>query len=135
MHSAWGMLRDLAPQISLIFAMLPDGISGLTDGRSRIWLDKRLDAVERRCALMHELIHVEHGHTGCQGPRIERNVRHETARRLVAFDGLLEAAEWCHSTDELAGELGVTHDVATDRLEALTDRERRRLRASSWRAP
>ena len=135
MHGAWGMLRDLAPQMSLIFAMLPDGISGLTDGRSRIWLDARLDEVERRCALMHELLHVEHGHTGCQGPRAERRVRMEAARRLIAFERLLESYRWCHGPTELAEELSVTREVLADRLEGLTGRERRRLAAACMHSP
>lgn len=121
MHSTWRMLRDLAPRVSLFFALLPD----LTHGWSRIWLDD----VERRCALMHELVHIEHGHTSCQGPRVERKVRHETAKRLVPMDRLLEASRWSPEASEVAEELTVTADVLTDRIEVLTDRERRKLRA------
>lgn len=130
-----GLLRDLAPQVSLLFALLPDGLSGLTDGRSRIWLDKRLDAIERRCALMHELVHIGHGHTGCQGPRVERRVRHGSARRLIAFEQLLEAHRWSQEPAELAEALTVTIDVLRDRLEAFTDRERRKLRAACTHSP
>ncbi|WP_374189474.1 hypothetical protein [Sinomonas cellulolyticus] len=64
-------------------------------------LDKRLDPVERRCALMHELVHIEHGHTGCQGPRTERRVRHEAGRRLISPTHLLEAYRWTEHPEEL----------------------------------
>lgn len=135
MHSTWGLLRDLAPHVSLFFAMLPDGLSGLTDGHSRVWLDNRLDPAERRCALMHELVHVEHRHTGCQGPRVERRVREETARRLISPTHLLEAYRWTQHPAELAAELGATEAVVRDRLESLSDRERRRLVTASMHTP
>ena len=134
MFSPWGALRELA-HVTLHFIVMPDGALGRTDGRRRIWLDKRLQQVERRCALTHELVHLERGHTSCQGPRAERQVREETARRLVGFDELLEAYRWTQHPSELADELWVTVDVVHDRLAALSDEERARLAVSSARLP
>ena len=37
-------------------------------GATVIWLDPRMTQAERRCALTHELVHLEHGHRGCQPP-------------------------------------------------------------------
>jgi hypothetical protein len=114
---------------------MPDGALGRTDGRRRIWLDKRLQQAERRCALTHELVHLEQGHTSCQSPRVERQVREETARRLIPFDDLLRAYRWTQHPAELAEELWVTADVVLDRLAALSDEQRGKLAACSARLP
>lgn len=134
MFSPWGALRELT-HVTLHFILMPDGAPGRTDGRRRIWLDKRLQQAERRCALTHELVHLERGHTSCQGPRVERRVRAETARRLVPFEHLLEAYRWTQHPAELADELWVTVDVVRDLLEALTEGERAALAASGTRLP
>jgi hypothetical protein len=132
--SPWGALRELA-HVTLHFIVMPDGALGRTDGRRRIWLDKRLQQAERRCALTHELVHLERGHTSCVGARAERAVREETARRLIPFEDLLEAYRWTQHPAELADELWVTADVVHDRLAALSDEERGKLAASSARLP
>lgn len=44
---------------------------------------------ERRCTLTHELIHIECGHSGCQPPAVELEVRVEAARRLIPLDDRL----------------------------------------------
>ncbi|MEA5454828.1 ImmA/IrrE family metallo-endopeptidase [Sinomonas sp. JGH33] len=126
MFSPWGALRELT-HVTLHFVVMPDGAAGRTDGVARIWLDKRLQQAERRCALTHELVHLEHGHTRCQGPRVERRVRAEAARRLIRFEHLEDAYRWTQHPAELADELWVTSGVVLDRLEALTDEERARL--------
>jgi len=132
--SPWGALRELA-HVTLHFIVMPDGALGRTDGRRRIWLDKRLQQAERRCALTHELVHLERGHTSCQGPRAEQRVREETARRLISFDDLVEAYRWTQHSAELADELWVTVDVVQDRLAALNDGERRQLASLCARLP
>ncbi|WP_136611805.1 ImmA/IrrE family metallo-endopeptidase [Sinomonas albida] len=130
MFSPWGALRELT-HVTLHFILMPDGAPGRTDGQARIWLDKRLQQAERRCALTHELVHLEHGHTRCQAPRIERLVREETARRLIRIEDLCEAYRWTQHPAELAEELWVTADVVQDRLTALTEDEQTRLAASA----
>ncbi|NUP74612.1 MAG: ImmA/IrrE family metallo-endopeptidase [Sinomonas sp.] len=133
MFSPWGALRELT-HVTLHFIVMPDGAPGRTDGRARIWLDKRLQQAERRCALTHELVHLEWGHTSCQGPRVERRVREETARRLIGLNQLAEAYRWTQHPAELAEELWVTVEVVRDRLEHLSGEERDRL-AGSARPP
>lgn len=106
---------------------MPDGVPGRTDGLRVIWLDTRLQQVERRCALTHELVHLERGHDGCQEPRIERQVCAETARRLIPVDDLCKHAAWTSNVHELADELWVTERVVTDRLQSLTPEESAQL--------
>lgn len=100
-----------------------EGRSGETDGRGVIRLDHRLLQVERRCTLMHELIHLERGHEGACSDAVEREVDREVARRLVPFDALLEAARWARDANELAEELWVTPTVLAARFETLAPRE------------
>jgi len=102
---------------------MPDGIPGRTNGRDVIWLDKRLSQVERRCALTHELIHIERSHFGCQPPAIEARVCAETARRLIPLDLLAKALTWSPYAHELADELWVTQEVLQDRFNHLSEDE------------
>lgn len=126
MFDPWGALRRLT-HIHISFVRMPDGAPGRTDGLRVIWLDNRLQQDERRCTLMHELIHLERGHAGCQPPRIEYGVRAETARRLIAIEALCKHAAWASGIHELAEELWVTPEVATDRLQTLTPQETAQL--------
>lgn len=101
---------------------LPDGVQVLrvrldhvpacTDGTT-IWLDASLTPTEERCALTHELVHVERGDTGPQPPAIEWRVRAETARRLIPNLG--DVPPWT-PLPELAWDHGVTIDVVLDRI-------------------
>ena len=50
-------------------------LSAVADGHSTIWLDQRLTVVEARCALAHELVHLELGHDGHQPSAIEASRR------------------------------------------------------------
>jgi len=102
---------------------MPDNVPGRTNGTDIIWLDNRLQQVERRCVLAHELVHVERRHIGCQPPAVERSVRIETARRLIPIGELCRHVAWARSHAELADELWVTEMVLTDRLSSLTPDE------------
>ncbi|SEE24732.1 protein of unknown function [Arthrobacter alpinus] len=126
MFDPWGTLRRLT-HIHVSFVRMPDGAPGRTDGLRVIWLDKQLQQVERRCALAHELVHIELGHDGCQRPCIEHEVRVVTARNLIPIGNLCQHAAWARSVQELAEELWVTADVLTDRLGSLTADETAQL--------
>lgn len=126
MFDPWGALRRLT-HIHISFVRMPDGVPGRTDGLRVIWLDNRLQQVERRCALAHELVHVELGHNGCQRPCTEHKVRVLTAQRLIPIDALCQHSAWARSLHELAEDLWVTPDVLTDRLESLTTDEAAQL--------
>ncbi|MCD4853631.1 ImmA/IrrE family metallo-endopeptidase [Arthrobacter sp. AK01] len=102
---------------------MPDGARGRTNGVDVIWLNKGQQQVERRCALAHELVHLEGEHRGCQPLGIETDVCEETARRLIPMDLLSKSLRWARSFDELADELWVTPDVLKDRFTGLEDKE------------
>lgn len=94
-----------------------------------IWLDPRMTQGERLYALTHELVHLEHGHRGCQSPAVEHALRAAAARQLITLEQLADALPWSMSLDELADELWVTPLVLTDRLAGLTRVERDHLAA------
>ncbi|MDY6054378.1 ImmA/IrrE family metallo-endopeptidase [Micrococcus sp.] len=122
MFHPWRSLRAMT-HVVVVWARPHPAAPGATDGATRIWLDPRMSQVERRCVLAHELVHLEHGHRGCQPPAVENRVRAETARLLVTAEDLLAALPWALSLEELADELWVTPLVAADRLLALTPDE------------
>lgn len=86
----WTVLCD-RPDIDLTWAPLPCGVRGQITQRGNRWvitLDPRLDQIERRAALTHELIHHERGlpRTGLPDAlriRDELAVHAEVARRLI----------------------------------------------------
>lgn len=126
MFDPWGALRRLK-HIHISFVRMPDAAPGRTDGLRVIWLDKRLQQDERRCALTHELVHIEHGHDGCQRPGVEHQVRVESAQLLIPIEDLCRNAAWASSIQELAEDLWVTPDVLIDRLQSLTPDETAQL--------
>lgn len=109
-----------------------------------IVLDRRLTRVERRCALAHELRHVDHHDVqvagiGPDGPRIARRQEtradREAARRLIDVHRLA-AAVAAHPDDAqtVADELDVTTDVLHCRLAHLLVAERELVRSALDRA-
>ncbi|HWC20841.1 MAG TPA: ImmA/IrrE family metallo-endopeptidase [Flexivirga sp.] len=89
-----------------------------------------LDYAERRCALMHELVHDERGVPHKHDPAEELAVEREAARRLISVDDLIDVARWALSTEEAAYELGVTEDMLLCRLSSMTHPVER----AKWRA-
>lgn len=107
-------------------------LSAVTDGLSTIWLDDRLTEIEERCALAHELVHLEMGHVGHQPPAVEEKVREQAARSLVPIKALYAHRHWQGRLYGLAEDLGVTEAVLMDRLRWLTEEERLLLGILFW---
>lgn len=124
----WTDLRG-RPHVDLVWADLPRGVRGLTDGVATIWLSRRLSQRERRCTLAHELVHLDWGHTEGQPPNVEAAVNAEVARRLLPdLDSVGDALAWSRTLDEAAHELWVTTEVLASRLDGLGDTERAKLK-------
>ena len=105
-----------------------------TNGHNAIWLDVDLLQVERRCALTHELVHIELGHTTGHDTADEALVRQITAERLIPTRRLFDAWHAALSFEELADALWVTPEVLHDRLDNLSPDEQRtveQLKASA----
>lgn len=97
------------PGLRLRWWRLPDGIDALWIG-DEIRLDFRLSRTERRCALMHELVHHERqvGWPDASAATMEREeqiVRSETARRLVPPEHLARWVEVRAEVEPITAEL------------------------------
>ena len=112
---------------TIIDDALPEGILGLTDGHTTIWLDERLTAVDRRIVLAHELLHYQRGDAGHCTAVVEHGIYREVACSLIRIDALGEAAAWSQHIWVIADELDAMPGTVTDRLHALTDVERAAL--------
>jgi len=113
----WGALLDFAASV-IVWTRPHSTIPAATVGGT-IFIDPQLTASETKCALMHELIHLELGHGGCQPASVEREVQLMAARRLVTFEDLQRVAGWSRNPSEMAEELGVTEQVVMDRIATL----------------
>lgn len=126
-YHPWRELRS-REHLELTWADLPPGVRGLTDGSSAIWLEVDQLQVERRCALAHELAHIDLGHTTKPTVAEEQAARRFAAQKLITWDALVDVFRWAHNAFEAADELWVTVDVLEDRLRFLHPHERALLR-------
>lgn len=122
----WRYLRE-RPTIDVRFADLgDDGPLGVTDGQV-ITLTTGMLQVERRCVLMHELVHVERGIPHGHDPREESAVEREVARHLIGVDALADALAWSRDVYEVADLLWVMPHLVRVRVEGLHPSERHEL--------
>jgi len=99
---------------------MPAGLSGQTDGVD-IWISSRLNPVQRKCTIAHELVHIEWQHSRPQPEHVEMLVRYETARRLLP----ISLAGQCRGATvrEVADNFEVTPRVLMDRVASATEEE------------
>lgn len=129
MYHPWRELRALE-HVSLHFVTdLPRGVDGLTDGHATIWMRKGMAQVQRRCVLTHELVHIDREHRGHQDDEAEASVRLEVAHLLIPdVHHLAATLAWADDMYEAAGELWVTPEVLTVRMEDLHPAEKAIIR-------
>jgi Zn-dependent peptidase ImmA (M78 family) len=114
--------------LSLVFRVrMADGVAARTDGVD-IWVDDRLNEIQERCAIEHELEHIARGHSTVQPEAIEMSVRYAVAKRLLPYDHRTDGVV-CNpdlkSLAAVAKDLGVTRQVLMDRAVTATDEEAR----------
>lgn len=111
--------------VALVFRVrMPDGVAAKTDGVN-IWVDDRLNEIQEKCAIAHEEIHIERGHSTTQVEAVEMAVRYETAKRLLPLDAIVGVCKNGKSLAGIARELKVTRQVLMDRAATLTDEQAR----------
>jgi Zn-dependent peptidase ImmA (M78 family) len=120
----FALLRDF-PEITLLIRRLQDGERGRWyPDEHVIVLDDRLSQAERRCVLMHELVHRTRGDVhlpdNLMTLRQEKSCHESVARALIPFASLRAALQWGRDPQELADELWVDVKTLTVRLSALT---------------
>lgn len=97
---------------------------GMTVGSDLIVLHPEQLQVERRCALTHELVHVELGHVTACTAREDCDAQRQAARWLVDIGDLLDALRWAEDMREVADCLWVDEATLMARLDGLTADER-----------
>ena len=117
----YGQTRHYADTLNVTIgsALLPEGMTGFYDEATRtILIDRQLIYCQKRCTLVHELIHWQHADAtkdGVYGSRLENRTRRETALKLV---NPLEyqTAEAMYEGDpyQIACELDVTLQIIQD---------------------
>lgn len=123
----WRHLRHHHPHLHVTTHQpLPPGLRAAwtLDG---IWLRPGLTQAERRCALTHEIIHLERGPVPAHpvlAAAEERVVADLAARRLIPLDSLAQALAWTTTPHDLAEDLWVDTHTLTIRLRHLTAGER-----------
>lgn len=126
MYHPWRRFGKM-PEVTLVWRDLPGSLIATTDGRYVITVDRRLMQVDRRCAIDHELAHIELGHVGGATWREERAARLLSARRLVSLESLGDALAFTLDLTHVAWSCWVTPLVLSDRLDHLTPREHKYL--------
>lgn len=125
----WQRLAEDWPQVRVLYADLG---SEYKHGSTRwkaghpvgVVLHEQLTQVQRRCALAHELEHLDRG-APCETLRasIERRVINATAKYLLPDLEVLAGMLAAYDLRRAADEMWVTFPVLVDRLRGMTDRE------------
>lgn len=120
-------LYQVAPDLHVASARLPgilDGIYCLAT--NTVLIDRRITYTRKRCALVHELVHWQHGDDtsdGCAGSRIERRCRRETAMLLINPTAYALAERmYDGEPNQMAAELNVTVQVIEDYRQILNEK-------------
>lgn len=132
-----GELALRIPSLTITTALLPDGVKAYYYPEiDTIVLDERLSEAEKRCAVMHELVHRQLEHDLPEGfdKWQEKRCREITARALINIYDYGDAVMWSDDPVEQAEHLVVDPDTLEDRKNALTADEDGYLRALRARA-
>lgn len=103
----------------------PQAGRALSQGADTILIDRRITYTRKRCALVHELVHWQHGDdtsNGCRGGKLEQRCRHETAILLInPAEYALAERMYDGNPYQIAAELNVTIQIIQDYRQWLHD--------------
>ena len=127
-HMSYGQMRmilyQVAPELTVGSAILPDDLNGIYRmATDTIVIDRSMTYTRKRCTLVHELVHWQHGDDRCG--LHEQRTREETARLLISpleyamAERLYEGNIW-----GIADELSVTTNIINDYQTMLHERNR-----------
>lgn len=108
------------PALTITTCRLPDGVKAYYYPEiDTIVLDDRLSEAEKRCTLMHELVHRRMQDDGDLPDHLdvvqEKRCREETARQLIDIFDLADALVWSNDPHEQAEHLFVDLETLADR--------------------
>lgn len=103
----------------------PQAGRALSQGADTILIDRRITYTRKRCALVHELVHWQHGDdtsNGCRGGKLEQRCRRETAILLInPAEYALAERMYDGNPYQMAAELNVTIQIIQDYRQWLHD--------------
>lgn len=116
------------PDVTIRRADLPFAHAAYLPRRRLILIARALSRRGWKCALAHELVHLDEGHPEATDGVLERRQEaatdREAARRLVGLHELADALRWALGPDEVADVLDVETSVVRTRVRHLTDEEK-----------
>lgn len=112
-------LYNVAPDLHVASTRLPGKLDGLYClATNTVLIDRRITYTRKRCALVHELVHWQHGDdtsNGCRGGKLEQRCRRETAMLLInPSEYALAERIYGGNPYQMAAELNVTVQVIED---------------------
>jgi Zn-dependent peptidase ImmA (M78 family) len=127
-YNPWDDAARRYPEVHIEWHAILPAHAVLSPTARVILVDESITRAERRCALAHELAHLDTGDRPTEmcffARRQETGADQLAARRLVQIDELAAAARWCDDARELAAELDVTLNVLALRCAMLHPAER-----------
>lgn len=126
-----GAMALRIPSLTITRALLPDGVKAYYyPDLDTIVLDERLSEAEKRCTLMHELVHraMEDDLPEGMDRWQERRCRALTAAALINIYDLGDAVRWSEDLHEQAEHLVVDVQTLQDRRDNLSPDENGYLR-------
>lgn len=109
-------LYQVAPDLHVASARLPGRLDGVYClATNTVLIDRRITYTRKRCALVHELVHWQHGDdtsNGCRGGKLEQRCRRETAILLInPAEYALAERMYDGNPYQIAAELNVTIQI------------------------
>lgn len=127
-YSPWDDAARRHPHVHIEWHPLLPAHAAWVPAHDVILVDESISRTERRCALAHELAHIDTGDEPTDlcffARRQETAADQLAARRLIHPDDLAAAVRWCHDPRELAEYLDVTLNVLALRCALLHPSER-----------
>ena len=128
MHCPWLDLEHRHPDITVARRHIAPARAAAVPALGVIVLDSGLNFAASRCALAHQVAHIDLCHTATLHPYFGKRQEAEATRlsdtRLLPIDALAPVLSWALSIEEVATELQVTADVVRRRLRRLTGSEK-----------
>lgn len=130
-YNPWDDLAVRHARIHVEFVPLAPTRAAVVLAERVILIDSGLSKVERRCALAHEVAHIDAGDAATGvcwfSDRQETYADRLAAERLVPLDELLAVSRWASTNGEAAEALGVTLDVLVLRSKTMCAGDLRRV--------
>lgn len=122
-YNPWRDLADRYPRFHVEVTPIAPALAALIRRERMILIHSGLTRAERRCALAHEIAHLDAGDRWTRACWFDRRQENRAdilaARRLIDLEDLVDVVRWTSATVEMAEQLEVTVDVLVLRGQTL----------------